>query len=117
MPAGRFQIDVTLDTATDPDDTEIFAAPGAGLTAYVQWLNVIVITPQASSSINIEDGAGGTVKFGGPSAAAGTTQYRFVYLPEDWGLGFTANTAINATIAGATGVVARCVGEVIVRGG
>lgn len=117
MPAGKHQINVLLDTATDPDDTTLFADPGDGFTTYIQWLNVVVVTPQAGSSINIEDGVGGSVLMGNPSTSAGTTQYRYVYNPDDWGLAMTASTLLNATIAGATGVVARVYGEVIVRGG
>ena len=116
MPAGKYRIASLLDTASDPDDTTLLAAPGVGLTSYIQWLNVVVTTEQASSSINIEDGVGGSVLMGGASTAAGTTQYRFVYNDDDWGLPLTANTLINATIAGATGVVARVYGEVVVRG-
>lgn len=117
MPAGKVQINTLVDSATDPDDTEVLAAPGAGFTNWIQWLYIIIITPQASSQVNVEDGAGGDVLAGRPASGALTQDFRYVYNDTDWGLPQTANTALNVEVSGATGVVARIVGEVIVRGG
>lgn len=115
MARGRYQINSTLDTASDPDDTTLLAAPGAGETIYLKWAHIVIVTPQASSTISLEDGAGGSVLCHQASTSAGTTQYFFAADDADEGLRLTANTALNGTIAGATGVVARVVGEAEVR--
>lgn len=119
MALGRFQINSTLDTATDPDDTTLLAAPGANQVIYVQWLAIIVISGQANGLVNIEDGVGGDVI--GHADATSSDQVvrmlRFASHPDDEGLALTANTALNATVEGATGVTARVVGECVVRGG
>ena len=60
MAFGQHFITPTvLDTASDPDDTSIFAAQGAGQVAYIRWLMITVETPQSGSKIVIENGAGG----------------------------------------------------------
>lgn len=117
MALGRFHLNSTLDTASDPDDTAVLAAPGANQRIYVQWLHIIIVTGQASSTISVEDGAGGSVLANQASTAAGTTIYTYATTDDDEGLRLSENTALNVTIAGATGVVARVVGEAVVRGG
>lgn len=117
MSLGRFQINETLDTASDPDDTTLLAAPGARETIYLLWLHVIVTTVQASSFITIEDGVGGSVLLHQLSSVAGTTTYNYVAEKGADGIRLTTNTLLNATITGATGVVARIIGEAEVKGG
>ena len=114
MAFGQHFITPTvLDTASDPDDTSIFAAQGAGQVAYIRWLMITVETPQSGSKIVIENGAGGA----GVIAVASTATDTFLFsFPHEYdGPKFSANTAINATIEGATGVVATVSGQVYVR--
>ena len=117
MALGRHQINVTLDTASDPDDTTLLAAPGVHQAIYLLWAHVIVTTLQASSTISLEDGVGGSVLLHQASIAIGTTIYDYRSETNKDGLKLTDNTLLNATIDGATGVVARIVGEVEVKGG
>lgn len=116
MALGRHQINVTLDTASDPDDTVLLAAQGVHSAIYLLWMHVIVTTLQASSTITLEDGVGGNVLMHQTSTGIGTTTYNYVAYKGADGLKLSDNTALNATIAGATGVVARIVGETEVRG-
>jgi hypothetical protein len=104
---------VLLDTASDPDDTTLLTAPGARMRGWVKWMMVSVTTVQASSYIAIEDGVGGNEVLRQASTAAGTFMHEF---PGE-GIPLSTATLLNATIVGATGVVARVHGEVEVRGG
>lgn len=102
-----------LDTASDPDDTTLLAAQGADQVIWLRWIAITVATVQASSSIALEDGVGGAEVVRQLSTVAGTFIFKF----PDEGLPLTTNTLLNATIAGATGVVARVYGRADVRGG
>lgn len=117
MARGRFFVTGTvLDTASDPDDTEIAAAPGAGEQIYLQWLTLTIVTGQASSTISLEAGAGGTALLHHLSTATdvGSYHYNFAEHGAD-GLALGENVALNATIDGATGVVANVSCEYVVR--
>lgn len=115
MALGRFFITGTvLDTASDPDDTELFAAPGTNQAIYIKWILITVVTPKASSSISIEDGAGGT-KLIVVGSTADDNPTHYVDFPGE-GLKLSKNTALNATIEGATGVVANVSTEIEVKG-
>lgn len=116
MALGRFPIKAVLDTATNPDDTVLLAAPGANQAIYIQWLDIVVTTAEAATTVAIEDGAGGTRLAVTPSTAVGTTQLRYAEHPKDSGLKLAENTALNATTEGGTTVAANVVGEVVVRG-
>ena len=59
---------------------------------------------------------GGSVLLNQASTSAGTTQYDFTSDTNSDGLALTENTLLNATIIGATGGVARIIGEAKVRG-
>ena len=100
------------DTASNPDDTTVFAASGTNQRAYIQWVSVTVTTVQASSVIQLEDGVGGAVVFHVDSTKAGTTKQVF----EGEGLRLSKNTLLNCTIVGATGGVATVDAEIRVRG-
>lgn len=115
MALGRFHINVDLDTASDPDDTTLLAAPGAGQTIYIQWLTIITTTAQASTTIQIEDGVGGDVLDIFASTAVGATTQSYANTDKDEGLQMTANTLLNATTIGGTTLAGRVIGEVVVR--
>ena len=115
MALGKFQINVALDTATDPDDTTLLAAPESDETIYIQWLAIIVTTLEAATTINIEDGVGGDVVASIASTALGTTVLEYANGPKSDGLRMTSGTLLNATTAGGTSLGGRVVGECIVR--
>lgn len=117
MALGRFQINSVLDTASNPDDTVLLAAPGANQAIYIQWLDVVVTTAEAATVVAIEDGAGGTRLASAASTAVGTQTLVSAPQPGNSGLKLTDNTALNATTEGGTSVAANVVGEVVVRGG
>lgn len=117
MALGKFRINADLDTASDPDDTTLLAAPGKRQTIYILWIHVVVTTLQASSTITLEDGVGGGLLLHQTSTAIGTTTYNYAANKGADGLRLTDNTLLNATIAGATGVGAKIIGEAEVRGG
>lgn len=119
MALGRFYFTGTnLDSSSDPDDTTLFAAPGAGQTAYVQWVLITVTTPQASSVITLENGVGGDalIRVNTTSSDDPTHYVDFRGGKGSDGLQLSANTALNAEVSGATGVVAEISGEVVVKG-
>lgn len=120
MALGRFHFAVALDSSTDPDDTTILAAPSSNAgkpeRIYVLWANLNVSTLQASATVALEDGAGGTVLGVADGSAAGTIEL-IGRANGDEGLALSENTALNATVAGATGLVGTVTGEAVVRGG
>ena len=115
MGLGRFQINVDLDTATDPDDTILLAAPGARETIYILWLSVITTTAEASTHVLIEDGAGGDTLDIILTTAVGSQVRNYGTVPHTDGLKLTVNTLLNASTVGGTSQDVRVVGEVEVR--
>jgi hypothetical protein len=114
MAIGTHDIPLTLlDTASNPDDTTLLAAQGAGEVGYLQWITFNITVPQASSRIVIEDGVGGNVILAVLSTAVGTQHFNFSHGD---GLKTTAATLLNASIIGATGVVVTVQGQIRFRG-
>lgn len=106
MPHGNraagLQTFSLLDTASDPDDTTLIAAPGASTKINLIRALIMVTVPQSGAEIILEDGVGGAILGAANAAIGGTTVV-------DYGMNgrvLTAATLLNATIAGATGVVA-----------
>ncbi len=90
-----------LDTASDPDDTTIVAAPGVALKINLIRALIFVTVEQTGSTIILEDGAGGAILGAANAASSGTTVIDYAQN----GRLLTANTLLNATIVGATGVI------------
>jgi hypothetical protein len=93
---------VLLDTASNPDDTTIIAAPEAGTAIIVFRVLIIVMTPVASTWIGVEDGVGGELIAGGNGALGGT----YVTDYGDLGRRCTVAGLLNGTQGGATGAIA-----------
>lgn len=89
----------SLDTASDPDDTEIVAAPGAAMRIKLLQAVINVFSAKTSAEVALEDGAGGSVLGAGDGATSGSTMIDY----GEEGVLLTANTALNATVEGATG--------------
>lgn len=112
---GEYNIDnVTPDTASNPDDTTLVAAPTQLARIYLKWISISVETAQASSFIDIEDGVGGQILFRVNSSAVGAYYRRWDDGADD-GFPCTAETLLNAQVSGATGVVASITGKVVIR--
>jgi hypothetical protein len=106
---------VTLDTASDPDDTTLLAAPDPAAAIYIEWLDIIVTTDEVATEIRIEDGVDGDVLAMTPSTVVGTFHVVEKQVGSD-GIKLTDATLLNATSIGGTTVAARAVGECRVRG-
>lgn len=103
MAIGIFQAKKTLATASDPDDTEIVAAPGVSQTIHIFWMLIAISVGQTGARVDIEDGLAGTILL---SVPAETVNTHFFRLPRDSKLlELSSNTLLNGSIVGATGVV------------
>jgi hypothetical protein len=114
MPLGKFPIaGTTIDTASNPDDTAIHAAPGKRQRTYIKS-GRINVTTAASTQYIIEDGVGGNVLFVADGSAVGSHP---ITVDDPDGVPLTENTLLNITNVGATGGVATFSGVIEVRGG
>ena len=118
MALGRHYIGpITLDSASDPDDTTILAAQGAAQRGYIKQLVVVVTGEVASTTITFEDGVGGTPIAAPVSSAATGTTVVYQFKDDEEGIRLSPNAILNATIAGDTGVTATVQAVIDVRGG
>ncbi len=114
MAIGIFKAQVVLDTASDPDDTVVIAAPGASQTIHIFWMMIAISVGQTGARIDMEDGLAGTIIVSVPAENVNTHFFR---LPRDSKLlDLSSNTLLNASIVGATGVVATATVGYRVRG-
>ena len=95
-----------VDADTAGDSTAVIAAQGAGVKVYVT--SVIIANSSATPvTVDLRDGAAGSVKATFPVPAGGGVTHDFGNTP----LGFTANTAVAADpSAAATTVTTTVVG-------
>lgn len=102
------QATVVILTATNPDDTTLVAAPGAGRSIRLRWVHIGCTTAVAATSVTLEDGVGGDQLCSASTAVVGGTMIRFAGTDKQGRSHATlsANTLLNATSLGDTGAVA-----------